>query len=240
MSENENLNFNEYEARRAARIERMRRAAERKDREAKARLAEVDKLVGVMSGQPILVGHHSEKRHRRDVERMDANMRKGLDLSLAADELRRRASAAEDASAISSDDPEAQRKIRDRIAELEQRRADLKKQPHERWELANSATNIRRLRARLTELERAAAAPAAEPRRFDGFTVEERPADNRIAILFDRKPSELVRSALKREGFRWSPANEAWQRQLNNAGRAAAESFARCHARMVGDGEGKQ
>ncbi|PIP94762.1 MAG: hypothetical protein COW00_01850 [Bdellovibrio sp. CG12_big_fil_rev_8_21_14_0_65_39_13] len=30
-------------------------------------------------GQPILVGHHSEKRHRRDLERIDTNMRKGIE-----------------------------------------------------------------------------------------------------------------------------------------------------------------
>jgi len=30
-------------------------------------------------GQPILVGHHSEKRHRRDLKRIDTNIRKGIE-----------------------------------------------------------------------------------------------------------------------------------------------------------------
>jgi hypothetical protein len=30
-------------------------------------------------GQPILVGHHSEKRHRRDLNRIDSNMRKSIE-----------------------------------------------------------------------------------------------------------------------------------------------------------------
>ena len=30
-------------------------------------------------GQPILVGHHSERGHRRDIARIDSNMRKGID-----------------------------------------------------------------------------------------------------------------------------------------------------------------
>lgn len=32
-------------------------------------------------GQPILVGHHSERRHRRDLDRMDSGMRKGVEES---------------------------------------------------------------------------------------------------------------------------------------------------------------
>jgi len=32
-------------------------------------------------GQPILVGHHSERRHRRDLKRMDSGMRKGVEES---------------------------------------------------------------------------------------------------------------------------------------------------------------
>jgi hypothetical protein len=35
---------------------------------------------GIPFGQPILVGHHSERRHRRDVDRIDSNMRKAVDL----------------------------------------------------------------------------------------------------------------------------------------------------------------
>ena len=43
-----------------------------------------------------------------------------------------------------------------------------------------------------------------------------------IQLVFDEKPSEEQRRTLKRNGFVWSPTNEAWQRQLNaNAIRAA-------------------
>ncbi|MBS1983597.1 MAG: DUF3560 domain-containing protein [Bdellovibrionales bacterium] len=35
-------------------------------------------------GQPILIGHHSEKRHRRDIGRMDTNMRKAVEESKKA------------------------------------------------------------------------------------------------------------------------------------------------------------
>jgi len=36
-------------------------------------------LDGIPMGQPILVGHHSEGRHRRDIARAENNMRKGVD-----------------------------------------------------------------------------------------------------------------------------------------------------------------
>lgn len=43
---------------------------------------------------------------------------------------------------------------------------------------------------------------------------------NRIQILFNEKPNEETRSALKKGGlaFRWSPKEMAWQRQLNTFG----------------------
>ena len=40
--------------------------------------------------------------------------------------------------------------------------------------------------------------------------------ENRLQLLFDEKPSEEQRSKLKSWGFRWSPSNKAWQRQLNS------------------------
>ena len=47
-------------------------------------------------------------------------------------------------------------------------------------------------------------------------------AANRLQIIFDEKPDADTRTALKNEGFRWSPKEGAWQRQLNdNAIRAA-------------------
>lgn len=38
-----------------------------------------DAVAGIPMGQPILVGHHSETRHRRALARSDANMRRALD-----------------------------------------------------------------------------------------------------------------------------------------------------------------
>ena len=45
-------------------------------------------------GQPILVGHHSERRHRKAIERADNTIRKAFDATDAAEETTRRAEAA--------------------------------------------------------------------------------------------------------------------------------------------------
>lgn len=42
-------------------------------------------------GQPILIGHHSERRHRRDIERIDRSMRKSVEESDKASYLKGRA-----------------------------------------------------------------------------------------------------------------------------------------------------
>lgn len=40
----------------------------------------------------------------------------------------------------------------------------------------------------------------------------------RIRLIFDNIPNEEIRTILKSNGFKWSPKNSAWQRQLTNNG----------------------
>lgn len=49
---------------------------------------------------------------------------------------------------------------------------------------------------------------------YKGITVKQNKEANRLQVIFDGKPSENVRNILKSNGFKWSPSNEAWQRQL--------------------------
>ena len=50
----------------------------------------------------------------------------------------------------------------------------------------------------------------------DYFEVIQNEELNRLQLKFDDIPSEEIRNMLKSNGFRWSPKNEAWQRQLTN------------------------
>lgn len=109
----------DYAARKAARIERMKARAVGKHAEAERLRTKNDALLGVMNSTPILIGHHSEKRHRRDLARIDNDMRKGFEASKEAERLAHAASAAESNEAISSDDPEAVAKLKAKMERLQ-------------------------------------------------------------------------------------------------------------------------
>ena len=77
----------DYQERVDRRRERLEDRADKQSAEATRRLTEADRMSGMMNGQPILIGHHSEKRHRRDLDKMHNNMHKSVQLTKEADEL---------------------------------------------------------------------------------------------------------------------------------------------------------
>ena len=81
------------------------------------------------------------------------------------------------------------------------------------YALRNAAGEAARLRKRIEELESRASRPATPPVELPGVRIEE--ADNRVRIIFDDKPAEFIRSALKGAGFHWSPTAGAWQRRAS-------------------------
>lgn len=62
----------------------------------------------------------------------------------------------------------------------------------------------------------------AESTKFSGGEIVHNLEADRLQILFDEKPDEETRAALKQNGFRWSPRYSAWQRQLTPNAEAAA------------------
>lgn len=96
------------------------------------------------------------------------------------------------------------------------------------FELASLRGKIKRVQARMAELDRLQAQQAspAAAEEHDGFRIVRNAEQNRLQIIFDDKPDEDTRAALKSNGFRWSPRNNAWQRQLtDNAERAARRAL---------------
>ncbi|MCB9597416.1 MAG: DUF3560 domain-containing protein [Sandaracinaceae bacterium] len=243
------------------RRERAERRAERLERKADAQHTTARaELEHIPPGQPILVGHHSERRHRKALERSDQKTRQALETSRAAESAKSAAKRA--GRAISSDDPEAIEALEARLTELEASRALSKavnaafrkggwdavaklpgvtakvlSRAKRTMELApwmkapmdvtNVGANIRRVRARIEELKAAGERDAAPAIEGDGFTISEHPEDNRVRFTFAERPSKEVTAKMKSAGFRWSREHGAWQRQLNNAGRYAAERMAK-------------
>lgn len=257
--------MNDYEQKREARAERLRERAERKAQEAQALERRATSMAAAIPfGQPILIGHHSEKRDRNYRAKIGRTFDRAHEAHQEAAELERRASAAEDNRAISSDDPDAIEKLRARVAELEGARDQMKainrlirkKNAPEALAAAgysektiaelltpdpmgrigfpsyvfqNTGSNIRRIQARIAELERRHTRTAPEPERHGDITIEE--AENRVRITFPGKPSEAIRSELKSYGFRWAPSLGVWQRHASvNAWWAAREVVTKAQA----------
>jgi hypothetical protein len=76
--------------------------------------------------QPILIGHHSEKRHRNALKKWDAAMRKAIDLWREAKEAERRARSASTNAAIRTTDADAVELLTLRKAELQSSREWMK------------------------------------------------------------------------------------------------------------------
>ncbi len=95
-------------------------------------------------------------------------------------------------------------------------------QPFATYQLAYALAEIKRLKSRIEELEKK---EDTDYRgwEFDGGKVVFDKEENRIRILYDDKPDEETRNKLKHNGFKWSPKNKAWQRQITRAAIRATE-----------------
>ena len=201
---------------------------------------------GIPMGQPILVGHHSEGRHRSDLKKMHRLADKGVALSREIRDMPTTASAA-----IMAGDADAIYQLHARIARermaVEKMRAANKAwrcgdraavlalgysetqlagtsygEPlFDLYRFTNAGANIRRLVDRVGKLEVSKSGITVD-REIDGLVIRENVDAQRVQIIFPEKPDAETRKKLVSMGFRWSPNAGAWQRNLNNAGRWAA------------------
>ncbi|MDR6294294.1 hypothetical protein E9232_006848 [Inquilinus ginsengisoli] len=119
--------MNRYEAKQEARRARLKAWAERAATEATAQFQRADAIASMIPfGQPILIGHHSEGRHRADLKRIHNGIGKGVEATKQAETLQQRAAAVGTAG-ISSDDPEAVAKLKAKLAKLEEDVARMKR-----------------------------------------------------------------------------------------------------------------
>lgn len=228
---------------RRSRLERkvQKRAewAAKADARSDARLHAADRIASVIPlGQPILVGHHSEGRHRRDLERIDSNMRKGIEESKLADHHRSAGAGLADQlerSVFSDDDDAVQQleaRIAERVARVERCKAinrairsgghvDPPLTAAEVAELAsiahafgaaykpgyppyvftNLSANLRRDRARITEIQQQQQRSRAAAEAPAGVLIE---GNGYVRITFADKPPRATLDALKAAGFQWA------------------------------------
>lgn len=198
MSNFETVDENPYEERQQARRERYEELSEKAAQESsQAHQAFRDKMSVIPFGQPILVGHHSEARDRRYREKAWDTLGKAVKLSEKSDYYANKASSVGKAG-ISADDANA-------IAKLAQK-----------YKSGVTSAEKRRIIDRVIDIHTRSTETRETPDTSDlGFQVERNKDINRLQLKFDGKPDEKTRSILKSNGFRWSPREGAWQRQLN-------------------------
>lgn len=112
--------MSDYEERKQARIDRYREKAEKARQESRQLSRESSSMLEhIPPGQPILVGHHSERGHRKLLERSDRKMAQSVAASEKADYYEHKAEAAESNTAIPADDPEALNKLTEKLEGLQ-------------------------------------------------------------------------------------------------------------------------
>lgn len=253
--------MNSYEQRQAdkkARFEARADAARSASNSAYSRAKRMSDAIPF--GQPIHIGHHSEQRDRNYRDRIGSTFDKAIELNKKAAHYDNRA-AAVGTGGISSDDPDSVRKLREYLAEREEKQNAMKDinkairvnntpetrvaaliamgYSHETAEqlttpdfcgrvgypdyaLSNNSANIRRIKARIEQMEKLATRESVSED-HETFGYSEDTDENRVMFTFPGKPSADVRDVLKAHGFKWSPSRSAWVRQLNNAGIYAAQ-----------------
>jgi len=216
----------DYEDRKQSRIDRFSALAEKNEQKAKDDWNNFKTISdAIPAGQPILVGHHSEGRHRRDIKRMDNAMSKLSEHKNKAEYYNDRAEAAEENDTISSDDPEAIKKLKGKLARLEFQRENIKEYnkiarksgtpPYEAYILQNLGQNIRSVKLRIESLEEIDKIEESKET-INNITIEINKDENRVQMFFPGKPDKDTRTLLKSRGFHWSSYNGCWQRLISN------------------------
>ena len=215
--------------------ERRERRLEQREAWAESRAAKRDQewdtaremAHAVPLGQPVLVGHHSEKWMRGYYNKIDQHGFKGLEHAKMAGKHEAAAStlAHELDRSIYDDDPDAIERITERIADLEAKRAEMVARnaeyrkahraelkamtpyqrsinvPHPPYELQNLGGNITRYRKRIESIKRRQAL-TAEAEENGGVTIIE--GETMAQIVFADIPPRETREALKAAGFWYS------------------------------------
>lgn len=118
-----------YRDRRIARAERLQGWAAKREAKAEADYQRAHEMAqAIPFGQPILVGHHSERGDRSYRARMTSTFDRSFENARKADEMASKASniLAQADHAIYSDDPDAVERLEAKLAGLEAERAAVK------------------------------------------------------------------------------------------------------------------
>ncbi len=206
---------NDYEERRKQRIEKYKELSlKAQERSNQYSNSNANRILQIAPGQPILIGHHSEKKHRRLIKKAQDDIRRSIEEDNKSKFYQERAQTAENSKVIYSDDPQAINKLKEKLERLEYEKSVIKAREHYTWELTNIGAIIRETKKRIERLENLEKIEFKEINFPNGKVIHNKEI-NRIQFLFDDIPNEETRKILKSHGFRWSRYEKAWQREFN-------------------------
>lgn len=238
-----------FHEKQAAKLERFKQYAENAQERAGLRFETAHRMAAcIPMGQPILVGHHSERADRRFRARIDDNVRKGFKEEGKAKHWERRVESIQSSRAIFSDDPDAMDKLGAKVERLEAWRDEIKRISAEyrkhgdlsQIEMSDLVRqkcleNMRiwgggpfpayvlsnlgaKIRTAKQRSEAISRAESFEPFEVNGVRVALN--DGQIQVVFPYKPDEATRSKLKRSpiALKWSGYSKAWVRKYTGQG----------------------
>lgn len=201
---------------------RLRERASRKSKEATQLLNEATNMMkSVPMGQPILIGHHSEKAHRRLIERSGNKMDKFCEAHQYSKELESKADSMK-YSPILSTDSDAVELLKEKLNRAEETRDKIKEQNKElkaKGEPINPSYILQNLGAKIRDLKKKIeSTEALKELTFNDFEFvggEYKFEENRHNIYFDSIPDSDVRQKLKTYplSLKWSRYSECWTRK---------------------------
>lgn len=220
--------MNAYEEKQEAKRDKLQKRAANVRAEANAKFeAGTKALEAIPFGQPILIGHHSERSDRAYRGRAVSKIDKSFELFNKADQLESRADGI-GTGGISSDDPDAISKLDEKLLKAEEAHALMvernlearengQEKPYRSFELTNSRARINSITKRIEQFQRSRQSAPMQPKEGNGWKMYEDEDDNRIVIKFTERPAPDVCKSLRSYGFLWSPSRGAWVRKVVNA-----------------------
>lgn len=206
----------DYEKRREARkirYEELSKKAE--ERSAQYSNSTANRILAMTPGQPIIIGHHSERMARRLHEKAWQDIGKSIEEDKKSQYYKDKADTVENSKVIYNDDPNAIQKLKDKLKYLEKQKELIKQdEEHTSWQLQNIGARIRETKRRIARLEKLEKIEFKEIEFAGGKAIHNKDI-NRIQLIFDGIPDENIRTALKSKGFHWSRKEGAWQREFN-------------------------
>ena len=206
----------DYESRREERKARYEELAKKAEEKSSQYMnSKANRILEMTPGQPIIIGHHSEKKARRLHERAWEDIRKSIEEDKKSKYYKDRVETIENSKVIYNDDPNAIQKLKEKLEYLEKQRELIKEdENHSAWQLQNIGARIRETKRRIARLEKLEEIKF-EDREFYGGKAVHNKEINRIQLYFDSIPDENIRSKLKSKGFHWSRIEGAWQREFS-------------------------